>query len=167
MLQTTVIAPLQNIINRSFNSLAEANSLPQEFRLEEYRMYKIDVSARANEITSNINSLSPLVANKVLESMSADEIRALVGLKPAIVEAIPTDAPNVESEKMAEPSLDDVSKSKLKGTVGGINGILQIKQAVVEGIMDYSSACAMLQIMFGYSEEECQAILGQNPNPIF
>jgi hypothetical protein len=39
-------------------------------------------SSNSQDITDAINSLSPLVANKVLESMTANEIRSLVGLIP-------------------------------------------------------------------------------------
>lgn len=41
------------------------------------------VTNEAEQITKAINSLSPLVANKVLEKMTDDEIRNLVGLKPS------------------------------------------------------------------------------------
>ena len=37
-------------------------------------------NTRATNIIDNINALSPLVANKVLESMSEEEIRSLAGL---------------------------------------------------------------------------------------
>jgi hypothetical protein len=39
-------------------------------------------SSTSQDVIDAINSLSPLVANKVLESMTANEIRALVGLIP-------------------------------------------------------------------------------------
>ncbi|RFP65937.1 hypothetical protein D0N36_06955 [Hymenobacter lapidiphilus] len=42
------------------------------------------VPSEAEKTLQALNSLSPLVANKVLESMSADEIRALVGLKAGL-----------------------------------------------------------------------------------
>jgi hypothetical protein len=38
----------------------------------------------SKKVIEGINSLSPLVANKVLESMTANEIRALVGLSPEV-----------------------------------------------------------------------------------
>ena len=41
-----------------------------------------EVSEKAQSITDAINTLSPLVANKVLESMSKNEIRQTVGLPP-------------------------------------------------------------------------------------
>lgn len=43
-------------------------------------------SDNSKEIINAINSLSPLVANKVLESMSAEEIRGLVGLKGGVTQ---------------------------------------------------------------------------------
>ncbi len=48
------------------------------------------VTSESQKVIDSINSLSPLVANKVLESMSADEIRGLVGLKPKIIQPIST-----------------------------------------------------------------------------
>lgn len=44
----------------------------------------------SNPISAEINSLSPLVAGKVLDSMSANEIRDLIGLKAENVPVIPT-----------------------------------------------------------------------------
>lgn len=49
------------------------------------------VSQSADRTINAINSLSPLVANKVLESLSRDEIRNLVGLSP-------TEQPTLEEE---------------------------------------------------------------------
>ena len=47
------------------------------------------IKTQAQIISDNINALSPLVANKVLESMTADEIRSLVGLKAQIQQVAP------------------------------------------------------------------------------
>jgi hypothetical protein len=43
----------------------------------------------SNKVTDALSTISPLVATKVLETMTADEIRALVGLGPAPVEDKP------------------------------------------------------------------------------
>ncbi|WP_343668729.1 winged helix-turn-helix domain-containing protein [Chitinophaga sp.] len=53
---------------------------------------KKDNSA-AQETINAINSLSPLVANKVLENLTSDELRALIGLKPAPTGSIPNTQP--------------------------------------------------------------------------
>lgn len=71
-----------NIINFSDATLA------QNMTQEEIRKYiglppmEKPITGDSEKLITSINSLSPLVANKVLESMSADEIRMLVGLQP-------------------------------------------------------------------------------------
>lgn len=50
---------------------------------------EIDATNAGNKTIKAINSLSPLVANKVLESLSPDEIRALIGLGAKIEQPIP------------------------------------------------------------------------------
>lgn len=47
----------------------------------------------AQQTINAINSLSPLVANKVLDNLTSDELRALVGLKPAAPGSIPEPVP--------------------------------------------------------------------------
>ena len=56
---------IRGLINEKYNA-----------NLEDLSKSKVQSST-----TESINSLSPLVANKVLESMSKDEIRSLIGLK--------------------------------------------------------------------------------------
>jgi ribosomal protein S25 len=63
------------------------------------------------DIIDSINSLSPLVANKVLESMTANEIRSLVGLMPEQGgESIPSSSPTIMSQASQKFSEDDVIK---------------------------------------------------------
>lgn len=58
------------------------------------------VTTEAENTLNALNSISPLVANKVLESLSEEEIRALIGLKAKVVPSngtvkpITTDAPD-------------------------------------------------------------------------
>lgn len=52
-----------------------------QFNIGLFKVQK-NTSDSANEVIEGINSLSPLVANKVIASMTANEIRALVGLPP-------------------------------------------------------------------------------------
>src|SRR3990167_3417273 len=58
--------------------------LTQEEKRKEVGLPEIvkDVTPKAESITAAINSLSPLVANKVLSSMTENEIRALASLPP-------------------------------------------------------------------------------------
>lgn len=45
---------------------------------------EVEIQSESQRVSDNINALSPLVANKVLEAMTPDEIRGLVGLGPAV-----------------------------------------------------------------------------------
>ncbi len=47
-----------------------------------YEIIEKDVASDVEKTSNAINALSPLVANKVLESMTEDEIRSLIGLGP-------------------------------------------------------------------------------------
>ena len=66
-------------------------------------------SSSSQDVTDALNSLSPLVANKVLESMTPNEIRALIGLTPEQEgQSIPgTEAPALAAMK-AKFSEDEV-----------------------------------------------------------
>jgi hypothetical protein len=80
-----VIRPFQEIIIEAFNKILAVNSI--SLKLEFLPLQPLDNSGEltnggSKRIIDGINSLSPLVANKVLESMTANEIRGLVGLLP-------------------------------------------------------------------------------------
>lgn len=60
-----------------------------------YSPIEKQASDASTNVINAINTLSPLVANKVLESLTVDEIRALVGLKPKPIEPIPDVNPEV------------------------------------------------------------------------
>ena len=116
--QNAVIKHDQNLLMYEMNALAKlmdgydgttisvSNSIPLAFVAESfasaftedeireafgYGVKEVKLNTAANNIIDNINALSPLVANKVLESMSEAEIRSLAGL----IGAKPTSAPVV------------------------------------------------------------------------
>lgn len=63
-------------------------------------------SSTSQDVIDAINSLSPLVANKVLESMTANEIRSLVGLTPEQGgENLPTSTPTQLRTNFSEDDL--------------------------------------------------------------
>ena len=113
----TYVKPKQQLLEKQFNELAVLAGLsaeleiiplePIKFQLTESTLVEIltkdelrvmagyeptdtIVSTNANRVIDAINSLSPLVANKVLESMSANEIRSLVGLGQTTEVVTPT-----------------------------------------------------------------------------
>jgi hypothetical protein len=105
--QNAIIKHDQNLLMFELNNLAKmmedydgteisvSNSIPlgfiadsfaTSFTEEEirsafgYGAKEVKLNTTATNIIDNINALSPLVANKVLESMSQEEIRSLAGL---------------------------------------------------------------------------------------
>jgi DNA-binding Lrp family transcriptional regulator len=68
------------------------------------------LSTSATQVIDSINSLSPLVANKVLETMTADEIRALVSLPPVAKELLPTAPAQMSKELDVKKKIDIFSK---------------------------------------------------------
>lgn len=86
-----VIQPQQKKIEDVFNKLASINGLSSVFQLNSYNFFEVaqieeDQVDDTTAVLNALNSLSPLVANKVLENMTQDEIRALIGLSAATEE---------------------------------------------------------------------------------
>ncbi len=82
-------------------------------------------SAEAERIISNVNSLSPLVANEVMKSLTTNEIRGLVGLAPIKgMDKIPVATDNSQPTnkdiqlKKSTPSLIDAFKKNRKKRKG-------------------------------------------------
>jgi hypothetical protein len=110
LFQNNYIAHRQFIFEQVFNELAAINGLPKELKIiptqpinsqlseaallqimskdELRQMVGLEpnvtiVKESTSAVIDAINSLSPLVANKVLESMTIEEIRSLVSLPPS------------------------------------------------------------------------------------
>ena len=61
-----------------------------------------------------------------------------------------------------EASEDELkAKANLKGSVGGVQGILQIQQSVVAGTTDRDSALAILEVIYGIDRADAERILGE------
>ena len=82
----TVIKSKQETVIDNVNKILAVNGIFLDLYFERKKAFEeevsSDVSVSATRVVDSINSLPPLVANKVLESMTADEIRQLVGLNP-------------------------------------------------------------------------------------
>lgn len=57
------------------------------------------------------------------------------------------------------------AQAALRGSVGGVQGILAIQESVANGITDYSAAIETLMLIYGFSNQEAVSILG-NPDNI-
>jgi hypothetical protein len=96
-----VIQPKQKTVIEAINKVLTFNGM--SLQLEFIPLQPLDSSGEltggaSKRIIDGINSLSPLVANKVLESMTANEIRSLVGL---LAESGGSDLPPQQSTLMS------------------------------------------------------------------
>ena len=83
---STQVLPEQMIWNEIINYIYSFNGFSSNaFKLEKLQLIQ-STSKSANAVLDSLNSLSPLVANKVLESMNSVEIRSLIGLQGVMEE---------------------------------------------------------------------------------
>ena len=93
LMDNTVIRPFNNLLINNFDKVLSYNKISLNLFFKPLQPLdannELTITEKSNSIIDGINSLSPLVANKVLESMSTDEIRSLIGLKGQIQPAQP------------------------------------------------------------------------------
>ena len=85
LFENMVIKPKQQMIVEMVNKILSFNGV--SLKLSFKTLQPLDaggelIAGDSKRVIDGINSLSPLVANKVLESMTPNEVRALVGLVP-------------------------------------------------------------------------------------
>lgn len=117
-----------------------------------------DVKTQAQITSDSINSLSPLVANKVLESMTPDEIRSLAGLQPN---------PLVNASAGIAPEQMGGEESKVNSVLTNLTGrqhqqINRIVRQYTQGKLTKDQASHMLKSGFGFSDSDVAMYLGLN-----
>ena len=119
----------------------------------------------ARLVADAINALSPLVANKVLESMSPNEIRALAALPPkAEGQALPADAATgAEADPAAEQQMTNSVLRSLTGRE--YQGMMRIVRQFTQGKISKEQAALLLQNGYGLQPEEVNIMLGEDADP--
>jgi len=117
----------------------------------------IQTTASSSEVIDAINSLSPLVANKVLESMTPDEIRSLVGLIPKGADTIP----NADTKSTTDAPTQLEVNDHLKNLSGKqTQGIMRIARKYNKGEYSIQQATLLLKNGFGLTDEDVNTFLG-------
>lgn len=153
------IVPIEPISYEFSEATIAANMTKDEIR-EKMGLAPLDTqneSSAAQIVLDGINSLSPLVANKVLESMTANEIRALVGLSPAQGgESVP------DATATPEPTQAMINEH-LKGMKGREwQNFQRIIREFNKGKITREQAAQMLKSAYGLGEEELATWLGSD-----
>jgi hypothetical protein len=89
--EKNTVLPLREVGEEIFNTILSVAGLPAKFKINEYQIINdtvVEVDEKSSEVNDALNSLSPLVATKVLERMTDDEIRALAALPPKLKTAV-------------------------------------------------------------------------------
>jgi hypothetical protein len=156
------LIPVEPITEQlSENAMIQAMT-PTELR-EKAGLPAIEVKTESSvqDVITAINSLSPLVANKVLESMSPNEIRALVSL-PAKAEGqglSPDTATEVSPEPTAPQGL--ASNDNIKKLSGReYQNLMRIVRHYAQEKITLEMARTMLSAGFGLTPEEVNTLLG-------
>ncbi len=133
LFQNTYIEKRQRFIEQLFNDLAIA--LGMEGRLSILKVEPINV--KLSEAT-------------VVGVMTTDEIREKAGL-PLIIK---------EKGEEEVDSKSAESQAALKGSVGGVTGIITVLQNVQGGVIAKESAIELLIQLYGFTREQAVAIVG-------
>jgi hypothetical protein len=70
----------------------------------------------------------------------------------------------VNGEPIEDIGVQDQAQAELKGSVGGVQGILSIQQSVSQGITTIDSGSAILELIYGIDAVEARRMLGE-PKP--
>jgi len=144
--------PEENIsLQRTFNAVRQ-NDLVIHSNINQF-------VTRALE---EVNDFANLSYNEQMNWMNryAEEL-----MKPRVI----TGGVSVQGEESeTTPAIDQKrleAQATLKGTVGGVQGILEIQRSVSTGITQRDAAIALLVEIYGFTNEQASNIIG-NPKPI-
>ena len=161
--QNIFIQPVEPIGFEFSESIMAQNMTKEEIRSKlNLPALETNTASQAQVVTDSINSLSPLVANKVLESMTPNEIRSLVGLLPKEG----GDLPPVGSTDVSQPgelSEGMTVNENIKNMTGRQHQqLLRIIRQVGQGKITREVAQTMLKAGLGLSDEDINTMLGSD-----
>jgi len=140
------------------NDLTNDADLTQDERrtLKGYESLNTSVKPQSQLINDAINALSPLVANKVLESMTEDEIRGLASLPSKT-------APKLDVNGMPIEEVKAEVNSVLTNLTGRqFQGLMRIVSKFDAGKLSKESALALMISAFGLTEADALTFLNEN-----
>lgn len=100
------------------------------------------------------------VVNAIDGKVAVDSMNVVGGIMDA--SAIKAQA-MIETDVASEEELK--AQAQLKGSVGGVQGILQLQQSVATGASDRDAAVSILELVYGFTKAEAEDIIG-NPKQV-
>jgi len=176
-ISTEVPAILANLPN-SLSSLAsggdalknavefmQANTAPKRAQLEKfYNNVLIPNLETKTKATVKIQQYSPVtttvtVDDKFWDVLSPQQKKEFVKQN---IPGIPDDVTIIKEETLSPATLE--AQASLRGSVGGVTGILSIQQGVVAKTTTRESALSILTLVYGFSLSEAYSLLGVPAN---
>ena len=116
------------------------------------------IKSQAQVISDNINALSPLVANKVLESMTPDEIRSLAGLIPSTGGVVTPDGSMPAPQVLGNDSIKNLTGRQYQN-------VMRIVRQFTGGKLTKEQAALMLKNGFAFTDSDVNTFLGLDEDP--
>ena len=148
-------------INFEFSETVIAENMTKDEIREKIGLAPLDTeteSSNAQKILDGINSLSPLIATKVLDSMSTDEIRALVGLPQAPPTAVTPEGTPLTDAPAAQESMVNEHLKGMKGREW--QNFQRIIREFNKGKISREQAIQMLKQGYGLDDAAINTWLG-------
>ena len=89
--EKNVVMPLRNEVENIINELLHIAKIPGKYMINNFQIINetiVEIDEEVSKISDIINSINPALATKIIDSMTQDEIRKLIGLNP-----LPTETP--------------------------------------------------------------------------
>jgi hypothetical protein len=118
-------------------------------------------SEEKKEETRKIKS-ERLISELNAQLLTPDEYRAQMGYAPLPKKPEAEDGAIPDSEQ-DQKTLE--AQAELRGSVGGVQGILNLQASVSAGTTTYEAGIGILTIVYGFSEENAKTLLGE-PKPV-
>ena len=151
--------PLPGLTEQEKSDLLLTKSVSKEdVVLSNYIVSFIDKAIDENENFLNLSRQEKLDILYAFAKQKIEEISPSVkpiSITSTALPAATSDVTDIEAE----------AKANLKGTVGGVQGILEIQRSVSQGITDPLAAITLLYEIYGFDEETGKKLVG-TPKPI-
>jgi len=84
--EKNVVMPLRKQVEEIVNELMTIAKIPGTYSINNFQIINetiVEIDEEVAKISDIINSINPALANKIIESMTQDELRKLIGLNPS------------------------------------------------------------------------------------
>lgn len=122
------------------------------------------ISSDGERLLKAMNTLSPLVANKVLESLTKNQILGMVGIAPTPEGDVVPTADGTPVEPTTQKAPENLSNENIKNlTAKQHQQVLRIIREYSKGKLTELAAKTLLRTGYGLSEEDINNLLGIEP----